>query len=399
MNPQETPVHNHFWNKDFGGLVVANLLLTTAVYMMIPVMAEWLQQVLLPPVQKGLVMGAYGIGLFLLGPFCSYFVQRYRRNHVCELSILLLAACIWGLGLMHENVQQTGNANVVTLMALRVAIGALFGLAQMVLCSTLVIDVSESCQRTHANHAAAWFGRLALASGPIAVLLLQMILSVQQLYWVMAGFCIAAVVLIQIVKIPFRAPSDDYHSFSLDRFLMPSTWPLFLLLMAFTTVVGMVIVQRYDIIYYVMMLLGFFVARLIQRFLEDDVSMKVTIVSAMAIMMVTVSPEITQYTILLYISAILFGFSTGVVGNCFLTCFLNLSNHCQRGTSQSSYFLAWELGISLGLFLAITHPAHTLSEESSGAWTNLFLAKTLLVAIAFAWLLLVYPWYKRHKAR
>jgi hypothetical protein len=50
----------------------------------------------------------------------------------------------------------------------------MFGLAQMVLASTLVIDTCESYQRTEANHSVSWFGRFALSLGPLTgVILLQ----------------------------------------------------------------------------------------------------------------------------------------------------------------------------------------------------------------------------------
>ena len=394
MNTQETPVHNHFWNKDFGSLVIANLLLTTAVYMMIPVVVGWLTQTSLPPSQKGFVLGAYGVGLFVLGPFCSYFVERYRRNHVCESSILLMAACMWVFGVLQEN-SSANHVEAFPLMALRAAVGALFGLAQMVLCSTLVIDVCESYQRTHANHAAAWFGRLSLALGPLMVVVFQQFLPSIPIYWIMAGMCVVAAVLIQLVQIPFRAPSDNYPSFSLDRFVLPASWPLFLVLMAFTTVVGMIIVQPHDVLYYVLMLAGFFIARLVQRFLEDDATIRSTIAVSFVIMMGALSFAYHPSSFTQHISPLLFGFATGVLGNNLLSCFLNISLHCQRGTSQSSYFLAWELGISLGLFLAFAFNDHPLVTQEG----TFLLSYLLLVAGALAWFFLIYPWYKRHRHR
>lgn len=394
MNTQETPVHKRLWNRDFALLVIANMLITTSIYMMIVVVAEWLGETAWTPMQKGIVMGAYGVGLFLLGPFCSYFVQRYRRNHVCELSIVLLAACVWCLGLMQEIVEADKMA-VGSFVMLRVVIGAVFGLAQMVLSSTLVIDVCESNQRTHANHAAAWFERLALAVGPLSVVLLRRYLPIIPIYWVMTGLCLVAAVLIQVVKIPFRAPSDDYHSFSLDRFLLPSSWPLFLLLMAFTTVVGLNIAESHSWLYYAFMLAGFFIARLVQRFLENDAVIRSTVAGAFVIMMGALSFAHQPFSFTLHSEPLLFGFATGVVGNNLLTCFLNLSLHCQRGTSQSSYFLAWELGISLGLFLAFA-----LTDQPHVAQERTFLISDILLAVgALVWSFLIYPWYKRHRHR
>ena len=52
-------------------------------------------------------------------------------------------------------------------VALRFILGAVYGLAQMVLLSTLVVDSVQSYFRTEANYHINWFGRLAVALGPL----------------------------------------------------------------------------------------------------------------------------------------------------------------------------------------------------------------------------------------
>ena len=44
MNTQNTPVHIRLWHRDFWLMAMANLLLTVAVYVLIPVMPKWLLQ-------------------------------------------------------------------------------------------------------------------------------------------------------------------------------------------------------------------------------------------------------------------------------------------------------------------------------------------------------------------
>ena len=76
----------------------------------------------------------------------------------------------------------------------------------------------------------------------------------------------------------------------------------------------------------------------------------------------------------------------------FLLFFIKLSDHCQRGTSQSTYLLAWETGIGGGLMASFglfnCSPAPVL-------WTCLgILAATLILYVAF-----VHKWYIAHKNR
>ncbi len=386
MDSQTTPFHKTLWHKGFWALAVANLLLTMSVYMMIPVVTDWLQGSGMSALECASVMGAYGVGLFLMGPFCSYFIQRFRRNHVCELAILLLGLCFWLFGMMQQN-KDAWEVSPFLLTAVRLFIGTLFGLAQMVLSSTLVIDVCESFQRTHANHAAAWFSRLALCLGPLAALLLPSFLSTVYLYWVMVLLCVVAAILIQMVTIPFRAPSDDYSSFSLDRFFLPSSWRLFLLQVAFGVVVSSFLAEPYPWTFYVMMMLGLAVAVLMSRSVLNHTDLRVSTTLSF-IILIGVMPLLSAGMGLpFYLAALFTGAAIGVVSNNFLTYFLNLSDHCQRGTSQSSYFLSWELGISLGLFLFFLVPAAQL-------W-----ARVLLIVCVLCYYFLIHPWYLRHKVR
>ena len=165
MNAQNTSVHIRLWQYEFWLLAISEFLLSMSVYMLLPTMPLWLEgDQNLSAVETGLVMGAYGAGLFLLGAFVSYLVQRYRRNIVCIVAIAALAALLALLYYLDSLRYQFVEFPV--LLLLRLAMGAVFGLSQMVLCSTLIIDTCESFQRTEANFATGWFGRIALALGP-----------------------------------------------------------------------------------------------------------------------------------------------------------------------------------------------------------------------------------------
>jgi MFS family permease len=167
--------------------------MTMAVYMLIPLLPVWMG---LSVKDTALVMGSYGVGLFLLGGFCNFLVQHYRRNMVCVWALVAMIAVMGGFYLMATNPELK---NVETLTALRVACGAAFGLAQMVLMSTLVIDTSESFRRTEANHSAAWFERVALALGPLTGWAVNYLFGAQYVFVAAAACCFAAVVLILLV--------------------------------------------------------------------------------------------------------------------------------------------------------------------------------------------------------
>ena len=235
MYTQNTPVHVKLWHHDFWRLAIANMLLTMSVYMQIPVLPLWLAQHG-DAMSTGLSMGAYGLGLFMMGGCCNYLVQRYRRNHVCQLAIFIMLVCIGVIYLSVSGQLPMLAEGMVTLVA-RFCLGASFGLAQMVLVSTLIIDVCESFQRTEANHSAAWFGRFSLSLGPVVSLLIYRYFNLEYVLLSSGVCCLISMLLIQLVNFPFKAPEDKVYRFSLDRFFLPAGSLLFATSLLITTII------------------------------------------------------------------------------------------------------------------------------------------------------------------
>jgi MFS family permease len=234
------------------------------------------------------------------------------------------------------------------ILAQRLLLGAAFGLAQMVLSSTLIIDTCESFQRTEANFSASWFARFALSLGPLAGLLTYPF-GFHAVLVITIGLAAVSLLLIKIVKFPFRTPEEGVHVMSLDRFFLPHGFVLFVNLMLVSIVVGLLLSMSHASMFYALMMGGFLLALLAQRFVFRNAELKsevltglILMVAALIIMLVyPVSP----------VSPVFIGLSAGIIGSRFLLFFIKLSRHCQRGTSQSTYFLGWETGLSLGVGL------------------------------------------------
>ena len=389
MNTQNTPVHIKLWHKDFWLLVIADLLLTMSVYVLIPIMPLWLMDTEnFTPVETGLSMGAYAVGLYLFGAQCSWLVQRYRRNVVCMWSIILVGlsvALLWYIdGLRSEFVE------FWVIMLQRLLMGAAFGLAQMILSSTLIIDTCESFQRTEANHSAAWFSRFALSLAPIGGLVAYELLGFDKVLWGAIGCAALSVLLIRNVSFPFRAPEEGVHVASLDRFLLPYGLVLYFNLLLVTTVVGLVLSQPLGVEFYAMLMGGFLLALLAQRFVFRDFDLKSEIVSGLFML---VAALLIQWVYPASpIAPLLMGLSIGIIGSRYLLFFIKLSRHCKRGTSQSTFFLSWETGITLGL---------------AAGYALLYGQRELLFIIAIGLTVLslilyhfyTHSWFIRHKNR
>ncbi len=390
MNSQNTPVHIRLWHRDFWLMAIANLLLTVAVYMLVPTMPGWLVGSQgLSSLETGIAMGAFGVGLFVLGPFVSFLVQHYRRNVVCMWAVLAIAALI-GL-LYYVDAQRCSFVEFWMVVLLRLGLGATFGLAQMVLTSTLIIDTCESYQRTEANHSSAWFSRFALSLGPLAGLLLLRLKGFDSVVLVAGIVAVITVVLIRLVNFPFRAPEDDVQVVSLDRFFLPHGFPLFLNLQLIMLAVGLLFSLPLSERFYALMMVGFLFALLAQRFAFRNAEVKSEVVSGLilivaALMMMLLRP---QQDIVWYASPVFIGFSLGVIGSRFMLFFIKLSRHCQRGTSQSTFLLGWESGIAWGLGVGLAVQA------------TQFVLMVALVLVVAALLLyhFTHNWFVRNKNR
>lgn len=391
MNSQSTPVHIRLWHKDFWLMAIANFLLAMTVYMLVPTMPRWLMDAQQFSAQDaGIAMAAFGVGLFALGAFISYMVQHYRRNFVCIFAVLveaLLITALYYIDGLHMRV-----ADPMVVFVQRFAQGAVFGLAQMVLTSTLIIDTSESFQRTEANHSAAWFSRFALSMGPMAGLLIGRIAGFHYVLLATMACAMAVVVLVLLVNFPFRAPQDDIPTVSLDRFFLPHGFPLFVNLQLVTLAVGIILSVVMIEQFYSMMMVGFAVAILSQRFVFKNAELKSEVVTGLILMGVALLMMITRHLpIVMYAAPLFIGMGVGLIGSRFLLFFIKLSRHCQRGTSQSTFLLGWESGIAWGVGAGVA--------IFQGNITAALIAALVLVIAALAMYHFTHNWFTNNKNR
>ena len=390
MNSQNTPVHIHLWHRDFWFMAIANLLLTMSVYVQIPVLPLWMMQTKhLTMVETGIAMGAFAAGLFLLGGITSFLVQRYRRNMMCVWAILLTAGIQIGL----YYIDKSDAAVFPVILLQRVLTGALFGVAQMILASTLIIDTCESFQRTEANHSASWFSRFALSLGPMAGILVYQLYGFEALLLTSVACAAGAVVLILFVHFPFRSPAENIQFYSFDRFFLPQSWPLFINLMVITVLAGMLMTTGLSEHFYGMMMAGFLLALLAQRFAFRDAELKSEVVSGLVLTGAALLMLLTRHQAIVTLAAPLFiGFGLGIIGSRFLLFFIKLSRHCQRGTSQSTFTLAWESGIALGIGIGYA----CLGGETKQVYT---IALMLAVVALMMYNFITHHWFLTHKNR
>lgn len=389
MNTQYTPLHIHLWNKDFWLLVFADMLMSMSVTMLISTLPQWLLTTEgMTAGETGLAMAVFGSGLYVLGCLCSWLVQHYRRNVVCMWAVAALAldiALLWYIDSLRSEFVEFW-----VILVQRLVMGATFGLAQMVLTSTLIIDTCESAQRTEANYSASWFSRFALSLGPLAGILLMTTYGFHTTLIAAMGCAVLSLVFIKLVAFPFRAPEDRLHVMSLDRFFLPQGTVLFVNLLLVGTVAGLVLSRPLSLLFYTLMMGGFLLAILAQRFVFREAELKSEVLSGLVLLGCSLLVLLVKP--LSPVAPLLFGLAVGIISSRFLLFFIKLSRHCQRGTSQSTCLLAWETGLAAGLGLGygcFFLTGHLL----------LYVAMGLTLVSLAMYHFLTHSWFMRNKNR
>ncbi len=391
MDTQNTPVHVRLWNKRFWTLAVANLLFSVASYMLIPVIPSQMEAKGYSLGHVAVVMGVFVVGMFLFGGNLSYLVQKHRRKNVFMLStffLVIVTGAFYYLGTLPGT-----PSDFVLFVVLRLLQAGFYGLSQLVLLSTLVIDTVEAVHRTEANHAATWFGRFAFSLGPLAGLLVCQHLNSGSVFLLSCVCGLSSLLLVGFVNFPFRSPGEDLCRFSFDRFLLKGSHWLFFNLVLVTAALGLLLSVESSPRFYGMVMVGFFLAILAERFAFADADLRSEVVTGLFSIGIAVLLMITRsQPSIAYITPVLTGLGVGVIGSRFLLFFIKLSCHCQRGTGQSTFLLAWETGLGMGL--AAGYGIFGCN-RGQVLWTCLaFLGSALLLYVLF-----VHGWYVRHKNR
>ncbi len=383
LHSEEHQTNVKLWSGNFWMICLANLLVSISQYMLIPTLPiRLLMQFDLKVWQAGGIVALSGFSVFLIGPFFNYLVDRFRRRNVCLIAVLLVVLSIAGY---------YWASTVAMIIFLRVVQGIAQGAALMAGGSTLAIDLTQSPRRTDANNAFAWFGRLGLSLGPLGGLLLMRHFDFEMVVMVAVLFGLAGAVCIWMLNVPFRAPL--YPSVcSLDRFWLPNGRLMFFQVLLIAVGAGLLLAVIHWYEFYACLMVGFCLSLLALQVIFQEADIRSEMVCGMilwvgGLLLLIFHHEAASF----YASGILVGLGIGLSAARLLIFYVRLSHHCERGSANTSYLLAWELGLSVGFFIGYSGVVVGIG----AFWIGI----SLLVFSLLFYLLIVHRWYMSHKVR
>lgn len=380
------------WHKDFRLMTLTTFLLSLSIYVQMPILPQWLLNFGENYWEIGCTYGIFGIGMFILGPLCSYFVQQFRRNIVCIWSIIGLIVST-GAILYADRITFTIQFFHI-ICILRLLQGAFWGLAQMILCSTLIIETTDSYHRTEANYISSWFERLALPCGASLGILIYNVSGVVGAVFVSIIFSLIAAICILVVRFPFKAPEENSHLLRLDRFFLYRGWPLFSSLVIITSICGLILSFELSSLFFIIFIIGMMIAFLLLHSIFSSRSVKLHVISGLLSIGISVTGALTfgHSAIKMYFPPLFMGIGIGLIGAQYLLNFVNITHHCQRGTSQSTFFLGWNSGIHIGIFSSFAVLNHDINNV-------LCISLILLLILLLSYITFIHKWYIANKNR
>lgn len=331
------------WTAGFWQINFINLWVSMSVYMFMPLWPVWQGEESGTALdESGAMVALFGLGLFLPGPFCNYWLDTYKRKTICLWAMLAVMAATFVLSFPGL---PTGLPAVLRLLQ-----GMAFGVFQIALGSTLLIDLSHTRRRTQAAHVYYWFSRFAWSLGPAAGWLAIRCGMANVMVSMACVAVTAALVLLLRLHVPFRTPLEPVR-FSTDRFWLRRGSPLFFGLLPVTLSAGLMMAGNRCFEFYGLLMVGFLLALVSHEVVFANADLRAEVTAGLILLFGACLLLLTgEAVVTVPFASVLAGWGLGLTSSRYLLFLIRISEHCERGTAQSTYMLAWEGGICMGFF-------------------------------------------------
>ena len=342
--------------------MIANFTLFFAFYLLTPLLPLYLSEHFHATKDViGVVLSGYTVMALLSRPFSGYLVDSFDRKKVLMWCFFLFFIFFAGY---------LAASTLLLFTIVRTLHGAPFG-SVTVANSTMAIDVLPASRR---NEGIGYYGlsnNLAMAIAPTAGLLLyHETRNFQLLFWlalVIAGIGMAVDATIKnqpALNSKTQKLKNSKNLISLDRFFLTNGWMLAVNMVFFGFCFG--VLSNYLAIYckevmgrtggtgvyFALLSVGLIASRLqgSKGLREGRLSRNAAegvILSALGYTLFVACPNDFGY----YTSALLIGLGNGHMWPAFQNMIINVANHNQRGTANSTILVSWDVGMGLGVLI------------------------------------------------
>ncbi|MFI3259536.1 MAG: MFS transporter [Rikenellaceae bacterium] len=346
------------FNRNYVLLSVASLLMFAGFYLVMPIIARYVvDEFHADSSVAGIVAASYIITALLTRPFSGYLVDRFDRRRFYLVAFALFAFLFTGYII---------STSIVGLIITRVLLGATFALVTTA-ASTLAIDVIPSSRR---GEGIGYYGAiivLAMAVGPMVGLYFIEWFTYKELFILAASSCWVGVGIGSMVRTAPREKVVHKEPMSVDRFFLRegASVASVISLMYFFYGSLMVYVSLYvgergiegnSGNFFLLFACGILGSRVmaggaLRRGLND------LIVKLGALLIITSGALFASSLLddtLFTITSVTLGLGFGLVAPSIQSMMIDLVPARRRGTANSTYFIALDLGSGVGMLVGGT---------------------------------------------
>lgn len=388
------------WNSNFIKICLGNFLVKFSFTLIVPLLPLYLSETFGATKDViGIVLAGYTIMVILISPFSGYLVDSFPRKVVLMVCNFIFFALFAGYI----------AAGSLTMFAIfRTLHGAPYG-ACSVSMTTVSIDVLHSSRRAEGI---AYFGlsnNIATALGPfLAILILGWVNgNFQILFAISMAISLLALIVNSSIKIDKKSyVTVKKNVLSMDRFFLVKGLRQAVNLICFSFSYGLI--STYVAIYgkeelgitsgtgyfFLLFAVGLMISRLtgaagLRRNHVSLNAMEGIFISATAyFIFAAFKAEWAFYT-----TPFILGLGNGHMYPAFQTMFVNLAEHNQRGTANSSMITSWEMGIGLGVL------AGGVVSEHLGYHTAFWVALAVNLVGILLFFVMTRPHFEANKLR
>lgn len=350
----QSQTQERLWNRNYCKVMTANFLLYLAFFLLTPLFPLYLNEHFGATKDMiGVILSGYTLTALIMRPFSGYLVDSFPRKAVLLICFALYFICFAGY---------LAASTLLWFFIVRTIHGGPFG-AATVANSTIAIDVLPSSRRQEGVGYYGLSNNIATAIAPtVGLAIYQYTENFNILFWLSFALAGVALAVNSTLKIKERELIIPDKKMSLDRFFLLKGWAIAANILFFGFCYGclsnylaiyskevMGIVSGTGL-YFMLLSIGLIVSRLTgARALREGKMVRSAaigvVVSSVAYLLFVACPNYIGY----YGSAILIGLGNGHFWPAFQNMMLTIAHKTERGTANSTLFIAWDSGFAIGI--------------------------------------------------
>lgn len=341
------------WTRNFINVCIANFLMACSFNLLMPSIPLYITEHLgVPQTQTGIVLASYALALMFVRPFSGYLVDRYPRKLMLLIGfvgyVLVFFGYFWA-------------TTVIIFVLIRFMHGLTWGLST-VASSTLTIDVVPSSRRAEGVGFYATAMNVAMAIGPFIAIHIYQHYSFQTLLWCAIGMGTLGILTAAMIQAPKRELVTRSEKITFDRFFLRRGWPIFLNQMLPTFAWGTIgpFVAQYGLsngmenpgAFFLFWAGGIIISRVFAGKLVDRGYVHQVSIGALTMISFAFLAFATIHNVAIFcLSGVFIGIGYGALFPALQMLYINMAPNSKRGTANSTYYLAFDLGLAMGMLV------------------------------------------------